>query len=70
MKILLRHRRIELYYAGPQRWVGDPGEAMDFEEIERASRQKREDSMPDTEVVVSDPDPLSTFSAAPLPLLI
>jgi len=43
---------------------------MDFEEIERASRQKREDSMPDTEVVVSDPDPLSTFSAAPLPLLI
>jgi hypothetical protein len=68
MKVLLRHRHIGLYYAGGQRWVGDPEEAIDFREVERASLHKRESSMPETEVVVGDPDPLCGYAATPMQL--
>lgn len=65
MKVLLRHRYIELYYAGSQRWVGDPAQAVDFQEIERASRKKREQAMPETEVVFRDLDPFSACASEP-----
>jgi hypothetical protein len=66
MKVLLRHRHIGVYYAGGQSWVGDPAEAIDFEEVERASLHKKQSSMPETEVVLGDPDPLCAFVPTPM----
>ncbi len=38
MRVLVRDFETGFYYAGPQHWVPDPSRAVDFKEVERATR--------------------------------
>ena len=57
MRVLLRHARIGLYYAGHKHWVGSSGPALDLETIERATELSREESFEEMDIVVTYDDP-------------
>jgi hypothetical protein len=56
-RVVLRHARIGLYYAGRKHWVGDRDSALDLETIERATELGRDESFGDMDIVVTDDDP-------------
>jgi hypothetical protein len=39
---VLRNPRNGFYYAGPDRWVGSPGEAQDFQDADHAAEFARQ----------------------------
>jgi len=57
MKVLLRKRKTDLYYAGADRWTSDLKQAQDFDQVERAVQLHREEQLPDAEVVLRFDDP-------------
>ena len=64
MRVLLRKTENGFYYASPRRWVRDPRAALDFEQVERASRVTRSRRLNGIEIVLnySDPGLRSRFS--------
>jgi hypothetical protein len=56
MRVLLRHARIGLYYAGHKHWVGSSGPALDLETIERATELSRDESFEEMDIVVTYDD--------------
>jgi hypothetical protein len=54
MRAILRNKRRDLYYAGRERWVPDPSQALDFDEIEHVGRLAFEGGFTELEVVVTD----------------
>ena len=61
MKVLLRHSRMSLYYAGRKHWVGDQSLALDLGEIERATELSRSEAFQDLEICVLYDDPVCEF---------
>jgi hypothetical protein len=57
MKVLLRHTRSGLYYAGEDRWVAKGSMARDFEEVERAARWLEDTRLSEVEVALDYDDP-------------
>ena len=51
VRVLLRNRKIGLYYAGPNHWVSKPSRALDFKKIERATQLASEQKLADVQVV-------------------
>ena len=53
MKLFLRNKGKGLYYASCNRWVADPSQACDFDEIEHAGQLAFEEGISEVEVVLS-----------------
>ena len=56
MRVILRNRRTGLYYASCNRWVPEPAQALDFDEIEHPGLLVFEEGAAGLEVVVSYED--------------
>ena len=56
MRVLLRHARIGLYYAGHKHCVVSSGPALDLETIERATELSRDESFEEMDIVVTYDD--------------
>ena len=54
MKVLLQDKISKRYYAGPQRWVQERAEALDFGQIELAAKAYTEETTRYAEIVVDD----------------
>jgi hypothetical protein len=50
MRTLLRKMKTGLYFQGPDRWTSNPGEALDFQLIDRALNFIRQWGLEDVEV--------------------
>ena len=59
MRVVLRHARIGLYYAGRKHWVGKAEAAADLGTIERAAELSRDENFEQMEIFVDDGDPSS-----------
>jgi hypothetical protein len=57
MKVLLRHTRTKMFYAGPDQWAEDPAEALDFEMTDRALDAVRDAKLNSMEVLMRFEDP-------------
>ena len=53
MRAILRNKGRDVYYAGRERWVPDPSEALDLDEIEHVGRLAFEGAFTELEVVVT-----------------
>jgi len=65
MKVLLRHTRSGLFYAGENHWVPKGSLARDFEEVERAARWLKDTRLSGVETAIgyNDPGLRSRFDA-------
>ena len=61
MKVLLRHANIDLYYAGPQHWVGKADAAADLGTIERATELSCDEDFKQMEIFVDKGDASSSM---------
>jgi hypothetical protein len=61
MKVLLRHKRSGLFYAGPDQWSGDPEAAMDFQRPDVALDRVSEGNMAGVELVMHFDDATFDF---------
>jgi hypothetical protein len=57
MKVFLRHRETNHYYAGSIGWSGNTSVAHDFETVESAIQLSRAQNLADMEVVLRYEDP-------------
>ena len=57
MKVLLRHIRSGLYYAGEDHWVPKGSLARDFEEVDRAARWLDDTGLSGVEIALGDNNP-------------
>ncbi len=68
MKVLLQDTISKRYYAGPQRWVSERAEALDFGQIDLAAKAYTEETTRYAEIVIDDGTlPESSPSAANQP---
>ena len=57
MKVLLRHTRTGMFYAGPDQWANDPAQALDFQMTDRALDAVRDARLNSMEVLMQFEDP-------------
>ena len=57
MRVVLRHARMGLYYAGRKHWVSDPDSATDLGTTDRATELSRDEAFEEMDIVVTYDDP-------------
>ena len=65
MKVLLKDAATGSYYAGEDRWVADPGQAMSFEDVDKAGEKGLEYQGRETSVVLRYEDPQCELAVNP-----
>ena len=62
MKVLLRDPQCDLYYAGPNLWVSDPGSAFDFETLDSADRASARERLKGVEIRLATDQAVCSFA--------
>ena len=65
MKIVLKDATAGSYYAGEDRWVADPVQAMSFDAVEKAGEKGLDCQGRETSVVLRYEDPLCELALSP-----
>ena len=50
MRVVLRNTKLGLYYAGPDHWVSNPAQVLDFQDADHAAKFARQAQHRDLQV--------------------